>query len=189
VEPATLIQKLNDIAPGAILEKQRFGRSGALSVWIEVRAIQKIAEGVRHAAGLELDWLENLSVMQLDEALVLSYFVRSTTTDERVILRGSVVPPSINAEVKVPSVVDVWEMAAPMQEEIAELFGVRFSGGGSGSGGDGVEARGSRLPEGWRGFPLRKGYVFPTEVLNIPHRRSAAGSPDAPEPSERRGRK
>jgi NADH:ubiquinone oxidoreductase subunit C len=144
---------------------------------VELRKLGKVAGYLREALGF--DWLENLSVAQVDDALVLTYFLRAGATREQLILKATVVPADARAEAEAPSVSALWPPAALMEQEAGELFGIRFQGAAEG----GVRAR--RLPEGWSGFPLRKGYEFPREVDGIAHARPAearhAEAPAAPE--------
>jgi NADH:ubiquinone oxidoreductase subunit C len=157
VETAEILNKLKQAAPGSVLEKSRFGRSAHTCLWIE--------------AGIGLDWLENLSAMQMDEALVVTYFLRSTTSSKQfLILRVSIVPASASREVELPSVAGVWAPATPFEVEIQELFGIRFLNA------DGKQSHASsqRLPKNWNGFPLRKSYVFPSSFLGISHSRPKA---------------
>jgi NADH:ubiquinone oxidoreductase subunit C len=113
--------------------------------------------------------------MQLDEALVITYFLRSFSSQETLLLRGSLVPKNQDEIVEMPSMVGVWPMGEPMEREIEELFGFRFvdldqlSRHGPGAF--------KKLPEGWSGFPLRKSYRFPEEVGEISHRRPTSRSP------------
>ena len=73
-----LISKLNKDVPGAVLETRRFGRSEITSIWIESQTIQKVAFALKNDVGLKLNWLENLSVVELEGVLVVTYFVTST---------------------------------------------------------------------------------------------------------------
>lgn len=165
-----LIAKLNKAAPDSVLENRRFGRSGITSIWLEAEAIVKIANCLRFDVDLQMDWLENLSVVEFEQALVASYFVSSNTTLESVILRISVVPTSPLERVYLPSTRSVWPMAEPMEKEAEDLFGVSFENADGEAGGQGLKA--NLLPENWVGFPLRKGYVFPKEVYGLPHSRT-----------------
>ncbi len=160
-----LKRRIKTLSPEGILEIQAFGRGGMLALWVESTSLLSLGEALKKDAGLRFDWLENLSAMEINRSLVLSYFLRSSATGDSVILRVSVVPPSAEAEVKAPSCTSIWPMASSFEHEISDLYGVRFSGN---------ELKGRFLmPEGWVGFPLRKAYVFPTEFLNIPHIRPA----------------
>jgi NADH-quinone oxidoreductase subunit C len=158
-----IISKLEAIVPGAILESRPFGRSRTGSIWIEMQSIGRVAKALVETKGLEFDWLENLSAMDIDQALVLTYFIRSTTTKDVLIVRGSVVPTGPGEPIDVASVVDHWSMARGFEDEISDLFGIRF-GRKRGS-------VGGLLPAGWDGYPLRKGFAFPTEFMEMMHMR------------------
>ncbi len=143
------LERLERALGKLVLEKQRFGRSGEISLWIETRNAPAAARILCDDPELELDWLENLSVMQLDSAFVLSWLARSSREQDRqVVLRASVVPASADALVEVPSVRGVWQMATPMEQELGALFGIAFG-----------ERPDTRGPAGdWSGYPLRKSF-------------------------------
>lgn len=151
--------------PGALLESGRFGRSGKLALWIEMKAIADVARAVAQTPDT---WLENLSAMQVDRAIVLTYFVRSwdraAEATASVILRGSLLPKSPDALVDAPSVAGVWPSAEFFEREVSDLFGVRFT--------DAIYPEPPArwlLPPDWRGYPLRKEYKYPAEFGGIAH--------------------
>ncbi len=161
-----LVSKLNKILPGAVLESRRFGRSGITSIWVEAQSICSIGLALKEDSEVRLDWLENLSVVEFEKVLVVSYFVRSYSTDQNLVIRASAVPTSNSAEVLFPSVRMIWPMAEPMEKEAFEMFGVRFQLDGEK---DKNLDETRILPEDWKGFPLRKSYVFPKEYFGIAH--------------------
>jgi NADH:ubiquinone oxidoreductase subunit C len=168
VETIALHSKINQILPGLVLEKQPFGRNSDVLIWLETKALLSSLKKIREDSDLALDWLENVSMAQMDGVFILTYFLRSRTAKTRLLVRASCVPASSSSEIELPSVAGLWPTAAPMEREIGELFGVRF-----------VDAQGARayletecLPQGWRGFPLRKDYIFPKEILGIAHSRA-----------------
>lgn len=134
---------------GATLETRLFGRTNLSSYWIEGNSIAEVGDSLKRSK-YSLDWLENLSAIQMDQAIVLTYFIRSVSTGERVILRVSV-SPSSPEEVEAQSVAAVWPMASLFEREIGELFGIRFRSKGK-------DCYGKRflLSEGMKGYPLRK---------------------------------
>jgi NADH:ubiquinone oxidoreductase subunit C len=162
VDTSELIPRLEKAAPKSVLEMKPFGRSGETSIWIEMRAIGKLAEALS-SEEVGFDWLENMSVMEIEGALVFTYFLRSSLRGELLILRGSVMPRSQEAEVMVDSTLAIWPMALPFEQEISEMFGVSFKGG--------KKAAKGILPDDWHGYPLRKGYIFPAEYGGILHMR------------------
>lgn len=165
METGEIFSKLKSAAPGSVLEKGRFGRSAHLSVWVETRALPEVASFLKNDPEIALDWLENLSAIQMDDAIVVTYFVRSSAQGHSLILRGSLEPAGPAKEVDLPSVARSWAMAAPFEAEIQELFGVRFLD----AGGKKAYESGSLLPKNWHGYPMRKSYVFPSQFLGVPH--------------------
>ena len=173
MEKQSLLSKLEKAAPGRILQHARFGRTQCASVWVEKSALADVARALREDPELRLDWLENLSVAQMgagggadDEALVLTYFLRSTETREELVLRASVDLSRSDQWVDAPSVTAIWPMAAPFEQDAGELFGIRFPGGVAAGRPD------EKVNPGWAGFPMRKNYVFPYQVFGITHSRS-----------------
>jgi NADH:ubiquinone oxidoreductase subunit C len=166
VDTKELTRKLKSGAPeGSVLDVQPFGRSGKPVVWGELKSIVGLAKHLRDEPAFSFDWLENLSAMEMQNSLVLSYFLRSSGSGSFLVLRTSVVLESSEAEVEADSVCSIWPMAARMEREITDLFGIRFKGSP-------MKAR-EVLPGDWVGFPLRKSYLYPTEFQSIPHMRPA----------------
>ena len=60
----------------------------------------------------------------------------------------------------IPTVSDVWAAANWHEREAYDLMGVVFD--------DHPDLRRILLPDDWKGHPLRKDYVFPTEYQGIP---------------------
>jgi NADH:ubiquinone oxidoreductase subunit C len=164
VDIKELIPKLKRQLPRAVLDSRPLGRSDELSVWIEMSSVKDVARALASDDECPLDWLEHLSVIEIDQALVVSYFLRSTQSGAALILRGSLLPKGAEDEVQADSVTEIWPMAEWFEAENSELFGVRFEGN---------PVRQKRLlPQDWQGFPLRKGYVFPAEFQGVPHMRT-----------------
>jgi NADH:ubiquinone oxidoreductase subunit C len=134
----------------AVLERVRFGRSENTSFWVQGTRLSELCEHLKKRC--EIDWLENLSCAQVDQSLLLTYFLRSSITQETVILRVSLELPSNHQTfVEMGSVESIWESARTFEEEILMLFGVRFSGGTN-------EFHPSESM--WDGFPLRKDFII-----------------------------
>ena len=165
MDTAELLKKLKQAVPGAVLENGCFGRTASPSFWIEERSLMAVASFLKNENKVALDWLENLSVIQVEETLVASYFLRSTSSALTLTLRVSTVPPGPTVAAEIFSVAELWAMAGAFEVEAGELFGIKFLS----SSGQPAYLPGQRLPKGWEGFPLRKSYVFPTDYLGIAH--------------------
>lgn len=161
METGELIEQLGKAVPGSVLEVRPFGAQAEPSVWIESAKLGAVGEYLR-GRETPLDWLEDLTVFQLDQSLILSYFLRSLTSPEHLVLRVSLVVPGADAWVGAPSVVDVWPEARAFEGDLGELFGIQF-------GEKKPEFR--LLPDDWEGFPLRKNYIFPADHRGVPHMR------------------
>jgi NADH:ubiquinone oxidoreductase subunit C len=151
--------------PGALLEKSRFGRSESHAYWINSASLFECTKRLRSEGGMS--WLENLSCIQVDQSLVMTYFIRSTVSEpqqETIILRVSFDLPHSTPHgdgdehplVSAPSVSEIWPIADEFEIEIAKLFGVQFTRQ------DGrAEKESAHAEASWNGFPLRKDFVFP----------------------------
>lgn len=148
-----ILSKLEKAAPGKVLESSRFGRADLFSVWIESSAVHAVARAVSEDPSLKLQWLENLSFAEIGDSLVISWFLRSRDTQAQLVIRSSVVIASENEPIEVASVRDIWPMAAPIESEAAELFGIRFKK----ASGEIIEIP-RVLLTGESGFPMRKSF-------------------------------
>ena len=76
----------------------------------------------------------------------LVYIVLNTATGQRLIVRAFLNEP----ELKIPSVVPLWEGANWLEREVFDMYGIEFTGH--------PDLRRILLPDEFVGFPLRKDY-------------------------------
>lgn len=159
METADLKKLVERLAPGSLLQCVNFGRSTQACAWIETHSLVKLAEELKRDPTVRLNIVENLSAMQMDEVIVLTYFLRSSSTSVTARIRGSVAIENVDEVVNFPSMRKVWPSAEVFEREISELFGIDFSG---------LPSRDTRiLPEDWVGFPLRKTFTL-SESIHTP---------------------
>jgi NADH:ubiquinone oxidoreductase subunit C len=144
--------ELSSVFDAKILERGRFGKTSTPLFWVEQSSILDLAKALRTDAEISLDWLENFSVMQMDEILVVTWFLRSRKHRSRLVLRSTVVPSGPDAVADFPSTVGIWPEAELMEREASELFGIRFGG---------REIPRRLLAPDFKGFPLRKSFALP----------------------------
>ncbi len=161
------IERLNKAVPGAVLESRPFSAKGDPSLWVEGSKLRKVCEALVADTAFGVDWLENLTVFQLDQTLILTLFFNHRRDVKSLIVRISLEIVHPDEWVEAPSVSESFPEGGAFEEELSELFGIRFVGGPSGQ----TRSRLSVLPESWQGFPLRKNYVYPADYLGIPHMR------------------
>jgi NADH:ubiquinone oxidoreductase subunit C len=176
VEKNLLIQKLNKALGKDVLEMSRFGKSDIPLVWVAAPTLLKVVKFLVEDPDLQLNWLENLSVVELDEVFMVSYFIRSFSTPFQIILRVShEIKERKNDKVKqiisLNSVRRYWPMAEPIEDEIEELFGFQFNGENFTQKPISENQRKILFLE-LQGFPLRKNFQFPQMVQEIVHHRN-----------------
>ena len=93
---------------------------------MDIERISAVAAVLANHTEAGFDWLENLSVVQIDEAILITYFLHSRESGAALVLRGSIGVPAPEEYAKVRSVRSVWPMAAPLEDEAAALFGIEF---------------------------------------------------------------
>jgi NADH:ubiquinone oxidoreductase subunit C len=143
VDTSERVTQILNSFPDAVLEKARFGRSEQALYWLKANRLEDAARALKREGGFEL---ENLSAMEIDTSIVLTYFIRNPETRAIAVLRVSEKLKSPDDWVTHESVATVWPMAVPFEAEISRLFGVKF---------DGQNSR-----KEWEGFPLRKSFVL-----------------------------
>jgi Ni,Fe-hydrogenase III component G len=125
VDSNAILAELKKRLGESLLESNRMGRQGAMSAWVETKALRETLVAVREFAGL--DWLENFSIAEMHGAFVVSYFLRSTETNElQFIVRAAPMGVKDDEELSLQSVRDLFSSAKGFEDEAGELFGVSF---------------------------------------------------------------
>lgn len=136
---------------------------GAGTACVTVPRERWVAAGrqLREGFGMDfLDWLSAADQPDADPAGVdvVLHVADSTRAARRVLLRTRVP----DADLRLPSLTDLWAGAAWHERETFEMFGVEFTGF------DDLSGHGLRpllLPEGFEGTPLRKSFVLASRAV------------------------
>ena len=88
--------------------------------------------------------LKSVTAVDLGSEIELLYHLFSTEDEEDAII-------SIKVQNEADSVIDLFESARADENEIYDLFGIKFKGN--------EDLKRLYMPENWEGFPLRKDYV------------------------------
>jgi len=91
-----------------------------------------------------LEMLKSVTAIDLGDEIELLYNLYSPEDEEDVII-------SIKVCNEADSIVDLFESAKADENEIYDMFGVRFTGN--------EDLKRLYMPENWEGYPLRKDYV------------------------------
>ena len=88
--------------------------------------------------------LKSITAIDLGNEFELLYNLYSIENEEEVII-------SIKVKNETESVIDLFDSAKADENEIYDMFGIKFSGND--------DLKRLYLPENWEGFPLRKDYI------------------------------
>ena len=110
---------------------------------------------LRHTAGLEFDYLFCLTCVDWKTHLTMVYHFTSTKYRHTLVVKIKL--DRVNPHVA--SVSDIWRTAEFHEREVYELFGVNFH--------DHPDLRKLILPDDWQGFPLRKDYEDPVNMIRL----------------------
>ena len=124
---------------------------------VRAEELYRKAEELRHNASAPMDYLRDIVGMDWgEEGLGALYYLESTATGERVVLKA-VATDRENAFL--PSVSSLWKTAKIKEREVFDFFGIRFTGN--------PDMRRLFLREDWKGYPLRKDYDMNSNPLNM----------------------
>jgi len=90
------------------------------------------------------DMLKSITGIDLGEEIELIYNLYSTENEEDVMI-------SIKVQNETESITDLFESAKADENEIYDMFGIKFTGN--------EDLKRLYLPENWNGYPLRKDYI------------------------------
>jgi NADH-quinone oxidoreductase subunit C len=157
---ATLVEILTERFDAQTIgakEEDRFG-------WVLVPAerIVEVCTFLRDDERCDFDFLRAQSALDLgpEGGFGVVYHLISYKYRHELVLRvvvGREVPA-------IPSVVSVWPAANWHEREAFDLMGIDFPGH--------PDLRRIMLPDDWEGHPLRKDYVDPPTIYNIPTQRA-----------------
>ena len=88
--------------------------------------------------------LKSITAVDLGGEIELLYHLFSIEDDEDAII-------SVKVQKEADSVIDLFESARADENEIYDMFGIKFAGN--------EDLKRLYMPENWEGFPLRKDYV------------------------------
>ena len=142
---------LGDINPSLVFEED----SEWLNMFIEPAGWLPFANQIRTAVNLSFDYLFCLTCVDWKTHLTIVYHLSSTTWRHNIVIKSKL--DRNNPEIE--SVTGIWKTADFHEREVYELFGVKFL--------HHPDLRKLILPDEWTGFPLRKDYEDPVNMIKL----------------------
>jgi len=137
-----LAKKITGVFPDSVLA------AGKMSVIVTSKALYKVAEYLKNTAGLDFDYLNNLTAVDYLDYFEVVYHLTSLKHNHSLVLKTRCYERD---KPTVPSVVGLWRTADFQEREVYDLMGIIFSGH--------PNLKRLLLWEGFPGYPLRRDYL------------------------------
>jgi NADH-quinone oxidoreductase subunit C len=135
-------QKLTEHMPHLVLEAEQ------AILWVKKEDLFPVAELLKTAPDLEMDYLNNLTAVDRLDYFEVVYHLSSLTHNHSLVLKTKCFGRD---NPSVPSVVGLWRGADFQEREVYDLMGIAFSGH--------PNLKRILLWEGYPGHPLRRDYL------------------------------
>jgi len=143
--------KIGELLPSAVLEEG--------GEWITVMIASAnwltVAEQLRYAPDLNFDFLFCLTCIDWKTHFTMVYHLRSTVSQDVLVVKAKL----DRNEPGIESVSSIWRTAEFHEREVYDLFGVKFL--------HHPDLRRLLLTEDWNGYPLRKDYEDPVNMIKL----------------------
>ena len=126
-----------------------------LNIQIQADQWREIALWLRDEGDLYFDYLFCLTCVDWKTHLTMVYHLSSTRHRHNIVIKSK-----LNREKpEIQTVCDIWRTAEFHEREVYELFGVNFL--------NHPDLRKLILPDDWVGYPLRKDYEDPINMIKL----------------------
>lgn len=119
-----------------------------LNVIIPSEELIPLMKTLRNDTSLDFDYLFCLSCVDWKDHLMMVYHLLSKTNNHTLVVKAKI---TNTVDPVIESVNDIWKTAELNEDEVFDLFGVKFL--------NHPNLRRLFLEEDWKGFPLRKNYT------------------------------
>jgi NADH-quinone oxidoreductase subunit C len=125
-----------------------------LNILVESSEWKKLAKLLRNAP-FDFDHLFCVTCVDWKTHFTMVYHLSATTHRHTIVVKANL----DRALPVIDTVCDIWRTAEFHEREIFDLFGVQFK--------DHPDLRRLIMPDDWNGFPLRKDYEDPVNMIKL----------------------
>lgn len=147
-----LQEKLLSICPTAVFEEN----TQWVTMNIDSDEWRKLAEALKNDDELAFDYLFCVTCVDWKTHLTMVYHLSSTSHRHTVVVKAKIADRN---NPKIDSVYNIWATAELNEREAFDLFGVHFT--------NHPDLRRLFLTEDWVGFPMRKDYEDPINMIKL----------------------
>ena len=126
-----------------------------LNVIITPPQLMALANKLRTEESTDFDYMFCLTCVDYPEHMMMVYHLRSLTHKHEMVLKVRIDDKEAPT---VETLCHIWRTAEFLEREVFDLFGVKFN--------NHPDLRRILLDDDWEGFPLRKDYVDPVNMIS-----------------------
>jgi len=126
-----------------------------VTITVEPTGWKNIAQQLRSTANLDFDFLFCITCVDWKTHLTMVYHLTSTIHRHTIVVKSKL----DRNDPQIETVSDIWRTAEFHERETYDLFGVRFI--------NHPDLRRLFLTEEWNGWPLRKDYEDPINMIKL----------------------
>lgn len=152
METEALKQQILSWEPTAQIPEEE---SQFLNVIITPSQLMSLAEKLRNDDSTLFDYMFCLTCIDYPEHLMMVYHLRSMQHKHEMVLKVKI---DDRETPKVETLCHIWRTAEYLEREVYDLFGVSFN--------NHPDLRRILLDDDWKGYPLRKDYVDPVNMIS-----------------------
>ena len=126
-----------------------------LNLFVPVEKFKSFMQMLRKESGLDFDYLFCLTAVDWKTHFNMVYHLSSTIHRHNIVLKVKI--DRNNPEIETVS--DIWRTAEMLEREVYDLFGIKFL--------NHSDLRRLIMPDDWVGWPLRKDYEDPVNMIKL----------------------
>ncbi|MEN8249514.1 MAG: NADH-quinone oxidoreductase subunit C [Bacteroidota bacterium] len=125
-----------------------------LNAIVAPEKLEALAQKLRYDDSTLFDYMFSMTAVDFPEHLVTVYHLRSTTHKHEMVLKAKI---EDKEDAKVDTLCHIWRTSEYLEREVYDLFGIKFN--------NHPDLRRLFLTDDWVGYPLRKDYVDPVNMI------------------------
>lgn len=125
-----------------------------VEITLEPAQLQATVNTLRTQADFNFDYLFNLMGVDLDNKLGVFYHLESYAHKHQIVIRCFT---ATRDNASIPTLINEYPGVELLEREVFEFFGIHFDGH--------PDMRKLFLPEDWQGYPFRKDYYDPINIV------------------------
>ena len=126
-----------------------------LNIHVPSEEFKSFAVRLRYDTGQEFDYMFCLTAIDWKTHFTMVYHLTSTIHRHHVVVKVKLDRNSPEIE----TVSDIWRTAEMLEREVYDLFGIKFL--------NHPDLRRLIMPDDWQGWPLRKDYEDPVNMIRL----------------------